>query len=323
MKAVFRFVCASVLSIGILLPSVASAAFSEDLSYGAHGAGVVELQNFLKDYGYYSGPITGGFYDMTRAAVIRFQKASGITPAVGYFGLRSRTQANVVRAKTQGTQLAPAASAVESMNSLEATTKRLVAGIETPILFTVHVGVTSSFDKGSVILERPDLANKAVATGTPMRDDGFLGDRVAGDGIYSALIALRPDAPGNIQYRASAKYFNLPNRTYSDAITIVVDSPLTPDQSLQATAQALLDGNLLKAMDGFRGDLAISLGISNLSRANASRMGGCMAQAKLSKDLTAFRSYECDYVDADGKVTPRKEFSISLQDNGRWLVTNW
>ncbi|RJO60406.1 hypothetical protein C4544_05265 [candidate division WS5 bacterium] len=79
----------------LLLPSL-SFAFESDLKYGSSGPEVTELQEFLTDKGYYSGPITGFFYSLTRSAVIKFQQANSISPAYGYFGPMTRSKANEI-----------------------------------------------------------------------------------------------------------------------------------------------------------------------------------------------------------------------------------
>lgn len=77
-----------------IAPSLSLAAFNSDLKYGSSGPEVTELQEFLTDKGYYSGPITGFFYSLTRSAVIKFQEANNISPAYGYFGPMTRAKAN-------------------------------------------------------------------------------------------------------------------------------------------------------------------------------------------------------------------------------------
>ena len=55
------------------------------LRRGSSGPGVTRLQRNLKRLGYYNGPITGRFLDLTDAAVRRFQRANGID-AIGVVG---------------------------------------------------------------------------------------------------------------------------------------------------------------------------------------------------------------------------------------------
>lgn len=76
------------------LISPASAAFYQSLSVGSRGQQVTELQQTLTNLRFYSGPITGYFGNLTRGAVIKFQKAYNIYPQVGYFGPLTRNQLN-------------------------------------------------------------------------------------------------------------------------------------------------------------------------------------------------------------------------------------
>ena len=76
-------------------------AFVRNLEFGMSGADVKGLQVYLNTHGYVvasSGPGSPGnettkFGGATRAALIKFQKANGITPAVGYFGPKTRAAA--------------------------------------------------------------------------------------------------------------------------------------------------------------------------------------------------------------------------------------
>ncbi len=60
--------------------------FTRNLYYGLRNDDVRELQERLTREGVYSGPVTGFFGPLTRAAVIRYQKMHGIRPAVGFVG---------------------------------------------------------------------------------------------------------------------------------------------------------------------------------------------------------------------------------------------
>lgn len=94
-----RHYIASVL-IAVFVPIVAGAAsFDYDLYYGMERSpDVSRLQEFLKAQGVYNGPITGGFFGLTREAVRRFQQREAVAPAAGYFGPKTRTRANAMLA---------------------------------------------------------------------------------------------------------------------------------------------------------------------------------------------------------------------------------
>lgn len=82
--------------------SVAVQVFKTNLTVGSLGSEVKALQQFLNAHGYTvatSGPGSVGnettrFGSATKAALIKYQKAKGITPAVGYFGAKTRAAMN-------------------------------------------------------------------------------------------------------------------------------------------------------------------------------------------------------------------------------------
>ena len=85
------------LVLAVFIPSFAFASvFTSDLSYGVTTSKVSDLQQFLKDEGLYSGPITATFGPLTRSALIAFQRQENITPAAGYFGSITRADANAI-----------------------------------------------------------------------------------------------------------------------------------------------------------------------------------------------------------------------------------
>lgn len=79
-----------------LFPTLSFASFDYNLKYGAKGNAVVELQEFLADQGAYNGPISGNFFALTRAGVVKFQAMNQIKPASGYFGPMTRAKANEI-----------------------------------------------------------------------------------------------------------------------------------------------------------------------------------------------------------------------------------
>ena len=76
----------------------ASSTFARDLQIGSTGDDVQALQQYLNAHGAMlaaSGPGSPGnetmkFGSVTKAALIKFQKAAGISPAAGYFGPKTR-----------------------------------------------------------------------------------------------------------------------------------------------------------------------------------------------------------------------------------------
>ena len=67
--------------------------FVSDLSVGARGPEVAELQRRLAETGYFRGPITGYFGPITRDALMRLQRANGLT-ATGMLDAQTRLLLN-------------------------------------------------------------------------------------------------------------------------------------------------------------------------------------------------------------------------------------
>jgi peptidoglycan hydrolase-like protein with peptidoglycan-binding domain len=70
--------------------SSSSYSYTRDLTVGSKGADVTALQQVLYSKGYLGVAPTGYFGSLTKAAVVAWQKAAGISPASGYFGPKSR-----------------------------------------------------------------------------------------------------------------------------------------------------------------------------------------------------------------------------------------
>ncbi|MEO6536233.1 MAG: peptidoglycan-binding protein [Candidatus Paceibacterota bacterium] len=82
------------LAIILLMPSPSFAAsFTQNLSLGSTGAQVLQLQEILTTLGFYTGPQTGYFGQLTKIAVTEFQKAYGL-PQVGQVGPQTRATLN-------------------------------------------------------------------------------------------------------------------------------------------------------------------------------------------------------------------------------------
>lgn len=79
------------------LPSSGTTLFKRDLTIGSSGADVTALQQFLVRHGFLTmpaGSVYGTFGTRTLDAVARMQIYSGISPANGYFGERTRARVN-------------------------------------------------------------------------------------------------------------------------------------------------------------------------------------------------------------------------------------
>lgn len=78
------------LILTISLPLISFAQINTDLKLGVKSDQVKELQTYLKSEKLLSGEPTNYFGNLTKKAVIAWQKKNGITPANGVFGKSSR-----------------------------------------------------------------------------------------------------------------------------------------------------------------------------------------------------------------------------------------
>ena len=69
--------------------------FTKYLGMGATGEEVKQLQQVLKDLGYFTYPTITGYYGaVTKAAVVKFQKAKDLKPYPGHLGPATRAALN-------------------------------------------------------------------------------------------------------------------------------------------------------------------------------------------------------------------------------------
>ena len=73
---IIAFFMALVLSLSVALTALAA---YETIPYGEQSTAVRKMQDALRNKGYYKGAVDGKFGPATKTAVIKFQKAVGIT----------------------------------------------------------------------------------------------------------------------------------------------------------------------------------------------------------------------------------------------------
>jgi len=71
--------------------------FTRDLKVGSKGEDVKKLQEFLKGEGLLDQEPKGYFDNFTKNALIQYQKRIGISPASGYFGIKTRNYINSIK----------------------------------------------------------------------------------------------------------------------------------------------------------------------------------------------------------------------------------
>ncbi|MES2668400.1 MAG: peptidoglycan-binding protein [Patescibacteria group bacterium] len=92
----FALFAPSAQAQAIRVTSATSISFSNNLTLGSSGTDVSALQTWLASKGYaIPAGATGYFGAQTRAALIQYQLAAGITPAAGYFGPITRAKVSL------------------------------------------------------------------------------------------------------------------------------------------------------------------------------------------------------------------------------------
>ena len=105
--------------------------FSTDLTVGSKGAAVTALQQVLVNGGYLvmpSGVSMGYFGALTKASVIKYQLAKGISPAAGYVGPKTRASLNGGVTSSGGTVYATGTDLKVSLAATSPFGGALVAG---------------------------------------------------------------------------------------------------------------------------------------------------------------------------------------------------
>ena len=118
---------ASLTAPGTTLPVVSGYQFTRDLDTGSEGEDVRQLQIFLNDNGFTvsaSGPGSLGnetslFGGGTRAALAKYQKSVGISPAVGRLGPATRAYVNAHRGAAPAPAETPTTSGYQFTRDLD------------------------------------------------------------------------------------------------------------------------------------------------------------------------------------------------------------
>lgn len=143
--------------------------FSANLTVGSKGDDVTALQTFLVSGGYLVMPVgvsMGHFGNLTKAAVTKWQAASGISPAVGYFGPISRAAMNAAKTTTTATTATTPATTPATPET--ATTQANTVTV-TPITGTITVSGPESANQAGTIVSgsaQVPVLNFTVSNGT-------------------------------------------------------------------------------------------------------------------------------------------------------------
>lgn len=105
MKKIGGVLSIFVLTLALILPVSATDLFKKDLKYGmTKNSDVKRLQQYLKEQKLYSGPISGNYYGLTQAGIIKLQKKYSIKPANGKFTKITRDKINSLLLTKENTE---------------------------------------------------------------------------------------------------------------------------------------------------------------------------------------------------------------------------
>lgn len=156
---------ASLLALVIYVGTISSASaegffFTRNLSFGSVGLDVKELQKFLNNHNFLvaqssfgsPGQETSFFGSLTKAALIKFQKAKQIVPTWGYFGPITRGVVNEMNNKEEEaapveTIVIPPAN-IEVDNSLRYSIGGSITGISGPVTLQNNNGDDLTINPG-------------------------------------------------------------------------------------------------------------------------------------------------------------------------------
>ncbi len=172
--------------------TASSYTFTKDLTVGSTGADVKALQQFLNAHGATvatsgagsAGMETSTFGPATKAALVKFQSANGITPASGYFGPKTRafiasmggtTTTTTTTGGTTTTTTATGPGVTIAMATQPANSLAPVNASRVPFTtFTLTNNTSSSVTISSVTVQRAGLAQDAAFNGVVLVDQNGL-----------------------------------------------------------------------------------------------------------------------------------------------------
>lgn len=187
-----------------------SYAFSTDLTLGSKGADVTALQQLLVSKGYLTMPAgvaMGYFGNLTKAAVSAWQAASGISPAAGYFGPKSRGVVNAMAGPTVPgpTTPGPVAGGTEGSFTVKqsaqpANDTNVTKNSNVPVY-----GVEIKAQSSDMVIDRADLEFAVTVNSTTVNPSGFISSISAWDG--STLLKTMPLGAGDFTKDSSNLYY--------------------------------------------------------------------------------------------------------------------
>lgn len=243
-----------------------SYSFTRDLTLGSTGDDVKVLQQWLNANGYTvaaSGAGSAGnestyFGNATKAAVAKYQAAKGLTPAVGYFGPKTRATLTGVAAGNGGPVVLPGTSYLSVMADGPAAVTIPDGSIYTPLLRLKFSAGNAEQRVTGVTVTRGGFVSNTNVTGLSVWDE--MGNRYG-----NIITALTADGRGTVSFSGNPFVVpagqtktlivaaNLSENTNSGTIymSVASASDITVAAGSSAAAGTFpLTGNVMTVVDG-------------------------------------------------------------------------
>ena len=120
-----------------------------------------------------------------------------------------------------------AALAAPTVGALTANPSTVTVNTPTTVLVTIPI-TDPTLTAGGAILQRVN-ANGTLTNLGAMRDDGLVGDAVAGDHVFTFRLVINESQPGKVRLKVSAAFRGYARRVVSQELGIAVGVVIPPD----------------------------------------------------------------------------------------------
>jgi hypothetical protein len=312
--------------------------FNTDLTVGSTGADVTALQSLLISKGFLTMPAgvaEGYFGALTQSAVAKWQASAGISPAVGYFGPKSRAAVNAMGGTTTTTTTTTTTGTTGTVSTTGSITTPGQEGILTvtagPISNTVtNVGSTMV----PVLAVRAQAQNSDIAiqritvdlgTNTQIYNKVFnklyVVDKATGNVLTSEALNGTTVVQSGNNYIATLTGFSdvVPQGTYKDLI-VEADLNSSIDSSILTGSWTFtVDQNGVRGIDGAGIDSygpSATQGISQSITVNKSLVDNAQAQLAIAPSTPLANSIAVtDTVNGQYLQLPIFAFNLTAQND--------
>ena len=206
----------------------------ELLKRGSTGDDVIEMQQRLKDLGFYSGSVDGNFGPGTEEALRLFQRQHGLTvdgmAAKATFSVLYSDEANYI-----------IATPTPDPNAL-------------PMLVNRTHPVTSDYQPGDLVL----LKNVLSSSLCKVKGDDIEGDRTAAAALAELFQAAQADGVTGWQISAGYRSYKYQKRLFEKQVQEYIDRGFTRSKAESATRQTVADPGTSEHHTGLAFDITVA-----------------------------------------------------------------